>query len=71
MTFSLKQVVSVMGLTYLKTRVTTNKKHTIFPKNIKKGTQAQYTRKPSNHKRKEREGKRTTKSTGRQSLKWQ
>ena len=38
------------GLTYLKTRVTTDQKHTIESQNTKKkGTQAQYKRKPSEH----------------------
>ena len=41
------------GLTYLKTRVTTNQKHIVgITKTKEKGTEAYYKRKPSNYKRK-------------------
>ena len=44
-----------------------------FRKNKKEGTQEKYKGKPSKHKRKtkKKKGTRTTKSSGKQGLKWQ
>ena len=63
------------GITYLKTRVTTNQKHTIDSQKIKR-RELKHNTKENHHttkgktKRKRKEQRRNTKSTGKQGLKW-
>ena len=63
-------------LTYLKIRVTTNQKHTIDSqkpkrKELKYNTKEKHQTTEGKTKRRRNEYRRTTKSTGKQGLKWQ
>ena len=62
------------GLTYLKTRVTTNRKHAVYSqkpnrKELKNDTKENH--QATKGKTKIRKEQRNTKSTGKQCLKWQ